>query len=257
MAESLGVRLDGWQAGLLRSPAPRSLVLCSRQSGKTLAAALLALHLLVFRPRSLVLALSPALRQSAELVRRVRGYLHLLPDPPPLVALGQTYVELANGSRLLALPGTETTTRGFAAVNLVVLDEAARVPDALYLSVRPMLAVSQGKLVALSTPAGRRGWFYRAWEGDEPWERVRVTGPECPRFTPEFLARERAEMGPRWYCQEYECSFEDDAGCPFDMDAVRRAITPEVKPLFPATAERPAWLAALTPDVLPLLGKGD
>jgi hypothetical protein len=252
MAEALGVRLDPWQAALLRSAAARALVLCARQSGKTLAAALLALHLLVFRPRSLVLALSPAQRQSAELVRRVRGYYYLLQDPPPLTALGVTHLELANGSRILALPGSEQTVRGFAAVNLLLLDEASRVPDALFNSLRPMLAVSKGRLLALSTPAGRRGWFHAAWAGDEDWQRVRVVGSECPRFTAQFLARERAEMGPRWYRQEYECSFEDDAGCPFDMNLVRAAFDPTVRPLFPAAAlPRPAY--AVTSDLVEAL----
>jgi hypothetical protein len=259
-AESLGLRLDPWQQALLRSDAARSLVLCSRQAGKTLTAALLALHLLLFRPRSLALALSPALRQSGELVRRVKGYYHLAADVPPLVAVGATHLELANGSRLLALPGTETTTRGFASVDLLLIDEASRVADALFNSMRPVLAVSRGRLVALSTPAGKRGWFHHAWGADEPWERVEVRGHQCPRFSPEFLDQERREMGPRWFAQEYGCSFEDDAGNPFDMNAVRAAFDPAVQPLAPPPAPaRPAWMNCLTPEVTALLleGKAD
>jgi hypothetical protein len=256
MAESLGVRLDGWQQSLVRSTSGRVLVLCSRQAGKTLAAALVALHLLAFRPRSLVLAVSPAQRQSAELVRRVKAYYYLLADPPPLVAVGVTHLEMANGSRILSLPGSEGTIRGFAAVDLLLLDEASRVSDSLYNSVRPMLATSRGRLIALSTPAGKRGWFHAAWVSGEPWERVEVKGHECPRFSAEFLKREAAEMGPRWFRQEYQCSFEDDTGCPFDMDAVRRAFDPKVQPLFPAESGRPAWMSCLTPDVTALLEEG-
>jgi hypothetical protein len=37
------------------------------------------------------------------------------------------------------------TIRGFSAATLIVEDEAARVPDDLYFSVRPMLAVSGGR----------------------------------------------------------------------------------------------------------------
>jgi hypothetical protein len=43
---------------------------------------------------------------------------------------------------------------------MLVIDEASRVDDTLYLAVRPLLAVSGGRLVALSTPFGKRGWFH-------------------------------------------------------------------------------------------------
>ena len=49
---------------------------------------------------------------------------------------------LANGSRIIALPGTEKTIRGYAAADLVVIDEAARVEDDLLTAVRPMLAAA-------------------------------------------------------------------------------------------------------------------
>jgi hypothetical protein len=249
--ESLGLQLDGWQSSLLRSDAARALVLVSRQAGKTLVAALRALHLMLFQPPALVLALCPAQRQSILLVRRVRHYFARCDDAPGVVRVGETHLELETGSRLIALPATESTVRGYDAVDLLLLDEAGRVPDELYYTVRPMLAVSQGKTLALGTPKGRRGWFFEAWRSAEEWQRVEVAGDRCPRFSAEFLARERAEMGPRWYAQEYECSFEADASCPFDLDAVRRAFTPKVQPLDldPPAPARPAWLSCLTPAV--------
>ena len=92
----------------------------------------------------------------------------------------------------MALPGTEKTVRSYSGVRLLVVDEASRVDDALYGSVRPMLAVSQGRLVALTTPWGKRGWFYRAWsEGGADWERHRVPATDCPRISPAFLEEER------------------------------------------------------------------
>jgi hypothetical protein len=51
-----------------------------------------------------------------------------------------TKLELANGSRILSLPGSERTVRGYAAADLVVIDEATRVDDELISAVRPMLA---------------------------------------------------------------------------------------------------------------------
>jgi hypothetical protein len=110
---------------------------------------------------ALVLLLSPTLRQSGELFKdKVRRLYNALGRPVRCVQETQLTMELTNGSRIVALPGEEGTIRGYSGVLLLVCDEAARIPDALYFSVRPMLAVSGGLLVALSTPFGRRGWFY-------------------------------------------------------------------------------------------------
>ena len=71
-----------------------------------------------------------------------------LKDVPELKAASALRAEMANGSRILALPGSETTVRGYSAADLIVIDEAARVGDSLLQAVRPMLATSQGRLVA-------------------------------------------------------------------------------------------------------------
>ena len=74
---------------------------------------------------------------------------------------------------------------------LPALSAASRVPDELYRSVRPMLAVSHGRLLALSTPFGQRGWFHDEWHGSGPWRRVKVPWQDCPRITADFIAEER------------------------------------------------------------------
>ena len=74
----------------------------------------------------------------------------------------------------------------------------ARTDEELPGAVRPMLATSQGggRLIALSTPAGKRGWFHAAWTGgDESWHRTRVTADQCPRISREFLDEELRELG--------------------------------------------------------------
>jgi hypothetical protein len=182
---------------------------CSRQSGKSRTVAALAVHTAVFQPGSLTLLLSPSLRQSVELFRKVLEGYRALGRPVTTSAMTQTRLELTNGSRVVCLPGREDTIRSFGGVTLLVIDEAARVPDDLYRAVRPMLAVSRGRLICLSTPFGRRGFFHRAWADNEAsWQRVRVSWQQCPRITPEFIEEERRAMGEAWVRQEFECSFE-------------------------------------------------
>jgi hypothetical protein len=223
---------DRWQVGVLRSASDRLLLLASRQAGKSSVAAALSLHTALVRPRSPVLLLSPSTRQSGELFRKVMDLFNALDRPVDVVAESALRVEFANGSRVLSLPGTEGTVRGFSGVSLLVIDEAARVPDALYYAVRPMLAVSQGRMVALSTPFGKRGWFHDEWFGSGAWERVKITAPECPRISPDFLAEEQRALGERWYRQEYLCSFEDVIDAVFAFADIQAALSDDVKPLF-------------------------
>jgi hypothetical protein len=205
--EARGIVPDPWQRSLLLSRDRQVLLCCSRQAGKSTVVSALALHTALFTPGALVLLLSPSQRQSAEIFRKVLEADNALGRPVPAVYRTQLRLELANGSRVLCLPGREETIRSFGGVNLLVLDEAARIRDELYRSVRPMLAVSQGRLVALSTPFGQRGWFYHEWAGDGPWRRVRITWRDCPRISPAFIEEERRALGDAWVAQEYETTF--------------------------------------------------
>lgn len=198
---------DPWQRELLRSREPYLLLNCSRQSGKSTTVAALALQQILFNPGALVLLVAPSERQSHELFRKLVAGFHALDQPLPTVKANARELELANGARVVALPGREETIRSFSGVKLLILDEAARVPDVLYRSVRPMLAVSRGRLIALSTPFGRRGWFYEEWSGAGPWKRLHLPWTQCPRIKPEFIAEETRSMGQAWVDQEYNCLF--------------------------------------------------
>ena len=231
-ARSLGLEDDGWQERLLLSDAPRILMNCARQTGKSTAAGVLALHEALVTPCALVLILAPAERQAKELFSKVAGFYHTLGNPIPADSYRKLGMALANGSRIEALPGTEKTIRGFSGAALLIVDEASRVADELYYSVRPMLAVSGGRLMMLTTPYGKRGVFFEEWVGGEGWERYEVRADECPRIPPVFLEEERRALPARIYRQEYECSFEDTDEQVFGYEEVTAAITDEVKPLF-------------------------
>lgn len=227
-----GTAPDPWQAACLRCSDDRLILLASRQSGKTICCAALALNEALLRPRALCLVLSPTERQSGEFMQTVRRLYDLLGRPLGTVKSTELQLRLGNGSRLIGLPGSERTVRCYSGARLLVIDEAARVCDALYFSVRPMLSVSRGRLVALSTPFGKRGWFHEEWSGANRWQRVRVTAEECPRIGADFLAEERLALGERWYRQEYGCSFEDVVGAVFSQDDISAALSDDVRPLF-------------------------
>jgi hypothetical protein len=232
-AWALGLEPDPWQERLLRSTSERVLLNCCRQSGKSTLGAVIALHRALYRPGSLILILAPAERQAKETFGKVAETYSALSSrrvaPDSYRKLG---MELTNRSRIEALPGTEKTVRGFSGVDLLILDEAARVDDGLYFAVRPMLAVSRGALMMLSTPYGKRGIFYEEWTQGHGWQRFHITAEECPRISTEFLEEERRSL-PAWvFRQEYECNFEETEDAVFSAEDVQAALDESLAPLF-------------------------
>ena len=205
LADTLGLELDPWQQEVLAGGWPRALLNCSRQSGKSTVTALLAAAEVTTVPGAMVLIIAPSDRQSALLYRTALGMYRQLGGEVPATAETRRSLELSNGSQLHALPGKERTIRGYSGVDLLLIDEASRVPDELYQATRPMLATSGGRVVGLSTPAGRRGWWYEAWvDQTADWHRVEVPATACPRIPADFLAEERRELPTRVYETEYE-----------------------------------------------------
>jgi Terminase large subunit, T4likevirus-type, N-terminal len=231
--QAMGTDPDAWQETVLTSDDPRICLNCCRQAGKSSVVAVKALHIGLYQPKSLILLLSRSLRQSGELARKVfSAYESSGRKVPPEAETKQT-LELANGSRILALPGgDEGAIRGFSGVRCLVLDEASRIPDSLYIAVRPMIAVSGGSIMLLSTPFGKRGFFYRVWSSAQRWLKIMVKASECPRLTADFLAEELIELGERWYLQEYLCQFVEAVGQVFSDAAIDAAFRDDIPPLF-------------------------
>jgi hypothetical protein len=113
---------------------------------------------------------------------------------------------LPNAARIVGLPESEDTIRGFSQVGLLILDEASRVSDDLYYALRPMLAVGAGSLWLMSTPNGRSGFFFREWsDTTKPWLRIEATAKECPRIPAEFLREEKLTLSEETYRHYSEC----------------------------------------------------
>jgi len=221
----LGFFPDQLQEVLLQSGVKRGIVNCTRQWGKSTVAAVMAVHRAYFHPESVVVIACPTEKQSAELVWKARDFMRKLGLNQRTDGSNRISLKFPNGSRIIGLPGKEATLRGFSAVSLLIIDEASRVDDAVYKALRPMLAVGEGDLWLLSTPFGKRGFFYENWaEGGEDWSRTEVPATLCPRIAPSFLAEERRQLGDLWFRQEYLCDFMDLGTQVFDRDLVMATV---------------------------------
>jgi hypothetical protein len=244
-----GVTPDPWQAKFLRSTRPQVAVNISRQVGKTFTAAALATRLALVQGDCDILVIGAAERQARACFRYVRQLYNNLGRPVE-TRTGRDNagsLELVNGSRVVTLPATEKTVRSFAAISLLILDEAARIPDDLYYSVRPFLLVSRGRLIALSTPFGKRGWFFEEWCGPDDWERYQVDAYQCSRFTAGQLEREKSK-GSRYFNQEFLGEFTEATDAYFSAASLDAAFAPnETRSVFAGRPSGAPEVRALPP----------
>ena len=233
------IKLDKWQQQALESTSQRLAIAASRQSGKSVIAALIALRTALYSRNQLVLILSPSLRQSSYMFSsKVVGAVHNLQDqdllPAQIESITATSISFNQGSRIISLPDSESTIRGYSGVSLLVADESARISQELWVAVRPMLATSHGRLVMVSTPWLREGDFYKAMQADSGFETYSIPATEVPRISPEFLIEEKKALGP-FYESEYMVEWLDNADgiAMFRYEDIMAAgTTGKIPPLF-------------------------
>lgn len=226
-AQMLGINPDEWQRRVLRSTSDHIILNCARQTGKSTIVSVLALHHALYTPNALVLVISHIYRQATETFRKIVSFYRRIEEPASTTFKENVHgLELHNGSRIITLSGSHPQTiRGFSGPTLVIVDEAAQVDDVTYAeALRPMLAVSQGRIVLLSTPHGRRGFFWHAWELEEGWHRERIVAEDCPRISPEYLAEEKL-LHPNWlFEQEYHGFFAEGTSSVFKVEDIEAAF---------------------------------
>jgi cytochrome c-type biogenesis protein CcmE len=215
-ARSLEIEPDDWQVSTLTSQHPRKILCCGRQTGKSTVAAILAILKALTRPGSTVLVVAPGERQAKLLFSKAASLYRQAGYPLPAHSERRTGLELSNGSIIEALPAVERTTRGYS-VDLLVVDEAAAVPDMDYHGILPALIATQGEQVLLSTPRGKRGFFHELWHSADDWMRVMVRSEDLEAF--------RHTMPEQFFRQEFYCEWLDTEGSLFSYDDIETALS--------------------------------
>lgn len=193
-----------WQEGYLKETRD-AVVLKGRQVGASTAGSVIAIRRARYYPGSLVAIVSPSLKQSTEVKERSKSGLLALGEH--LVKDSSSIIELSNRSRIMSLPGSSKSVRGWSA-DLLIIDEAAFLDEETFVAARATTAATGGRTIVQSTPMGPFGSFYELWMDPDPrWSKFRVRSDEVGTIDPAFLARERATMTPEKYTQEYEADF--------------------------------------------------
>lgn len=220
---AFGMGPHAWQYDYLRETR-NATVLKGRQVGASLGAAALAIHLARYTPNSLAAVVSPSLKQSTEIATRARAGLKAIGEP--LAQDSASLLRLRNGSRILSLPGSPRSVRGWSA-DLLILDEAAYLEHATIVAARALVAATGGRILMQSTPAGEYGDFYEAIRAQDPsWAHFAVRSDEVASITPGFLAGERLAMTPDAYASEYECQFGRTGASLFNVERIKSLVLP-------------------------------
>lgn len=206
------LELDPWQQEVLETEG--NLVLRSgRQTGKSTVISIKASEYAVSHAKKLVLIVAAVERQAYLLFEKTLSYL--VDNYKKLIKTGKErptkhVINLTNGSRIMCLPTglTGYGIRGYT-TDLLIVDEAAFVRDEVFRAVSPQLAVTGGKLILLSTPFGKEGYFYERFD-DSSFKTFHVSSEDCPRIDKEFLKREKTRMSRIQYAQEYLGEFVDE-----------------------------------------------
>ena len=212
----MGSRMDTWQrAYMTNAPLQNRIgIAASRQSGKSTVTALFVAHCLLFIPNFMCLVASRSLRQASHYLNKVRDAVLSIIPRDAMRQLNRLSMELPNGSSIVSIPCAQPDAgRGFSP-HLVILDEAAFAPEELFRAITPSLAATQGALHMLSSPNGRQGYFFEAFEGDAAdvfWSQ-RVHWHDCPRITQEIADMERIALGDLYFRQEFGAEFVSPLG---------------------------------------------
>src|SRR3990167_4159196 len=163
-----------YQTTALDSMDKKTLLLWARQTGKSTVAAMKALWYALWHDGATVLILSPKQRQSNRLFKKIRDFITISARKYPELNLAtlvdretQTIIEFFNGSEIIAMPVPDTgdNIRGFTA-HMIIIDEVANIKDEAWSAINPMLIVTHGSLLIISTPKGTRNFFYEAYRNE-------------------------------------------------------------------------------------------
>jgi hypothetical protein len=233
-----GFEPDDWQKEVLESTSQKMQLMLSRQSGKTTVTSALALHAALYdQVGETVVLLAPSLRQSTEAMNAIVGMYGKLAGETvePVVAASALRLKFKNGSRIMALPGSgDATVRGPNAC-MIICDEASRVEETLINACRPYLATKgkRGRLIYLTTPWWKRGFFYEQWIKNDPaWLKIKADVFSNPRVDPDWLAAERIEIGETAFRSEYLCEFLDESDAVFPQELIDAAFANQLPALW-------------------------
>jgi hypothetical protein len=242
-------KLDRWQKNVLK--AEGNICICSgRQVGKSQIIAIKAAEYIANNPKKTILIISVTEDQAERMLQKIMLYLH--DNYKYMIKKG---ADKPTKHRVRLVNGAEAITKAVGqygigvlgmTVDVVVPDECAYLPEAIWASITPMLLTTGGHLWLLSTPNVRQGYFFEAYtDPDMGFKTFHVNSEEVAEARPEpqrtmmlnYLAREKARMTELQYAQQYLAQFLEEMSQMFPDDLIKQTQTLKRYDGFNSTGE--------------------
>ncbi len=214
LSQVLDFKPHDYQREAILDSSKNKLLVWGRQSGKSTVIKVMSIYTAFTQPNSLQLILSPSLRQSVRILKEIKTTIETNEFLKPSIDSdnwSKTELELDTGSRIISLPDSISTILGYSA-DVIYIDEAAHFKDdsIYYRAVKPMLIRTGGNLWLISTPLGKRGFF---WECFSNWKSAfvsQIKSEQCPSINKRDLEKDRNEMDELTFRQEYNAEFLEE-----------------------------------------------
>lgn len=241
---------DDWQRDVLNSKG--HIIICTgRQVGKTTIMARKAAMRMIEQKNQRIIIVSLTEDQAKLIIVMILDYLEKFHKDK--IQKGkhkptQNKVTLKNNSSVLARPvgNTGDAVRGFTG-DVLIIDEASRMPELVWTASRPTLLTTAGEIWMCSTPFGKQGYFWEAFQNkNERFTVFHISSEEVitnrtisKSWTQKqrdeaikFLDGEKKEMSELEYGQEYLGLFLDDLRQYFPDELINECCTEERQDLF-------------------------
>jgi len=224
-----------YQEKVLTDGSKRIAVRMSRQAGKTTTIAVRAIWYAATHAKTLSLIVAPSLRQSMIMMDRVQSFLYGMKaqERRAIVSkMQRTVIWFRNGSQMVALPCSPNLLRGYTA-HQVLADEAAFFRDdeiIFYNVLYPMMATTNGTLIASSTPWATKSVFYQMCKDEklaDVWSRHHVTWRDVVSaglMTQQFIDEMRRVSPPERFIREFDAEFSEDVDAYLPQDLIAGCI---------------------------------
>jgi hypothetical protein len=216
-----------YQAEFLEDNADKIIIVGGRQIGKSTMLSWKAVWKAFTHPKEDILIIAPTFRQAQIVYSKVyelcssNEFLN-----KHLVKLTLSETRFDNGSiiRCLTAGREGSFARGFAA-SMIIFDEASLIPEEVFISLEPAMAVRGTQLILSGTPMGKRGRFFSVWENNfmrrnKKWSTYKIPTRDNPYVSKEFLEEERSIMTGEQFAQEYEAEFLENVGRFYPLELV-------------------------------------
>ncbi len=217
--------LDSWQKEVI-SYRGNMTIITGRQCGKSTAVSQLAGERAARNSNEFILIGASVIDQTELIFWKIKAYMHEK-HRDKVIKETLHFMELKNGSKIICVPVGDTgnSMRGYTAT-MLILDEAAIIPDRAWEAIEPIISITKGQIVLLSTPQQKEGFFYKA-SINPNYKTIKVSARDCPRHRKEFLDQKEAELSPVAFATEYLGEFIDDYNRKFSEEWIEKVCVLE------------------------------